>query len=80
MLLAIDVGNSNTSVGLFDLDMPQQEESAINVPDLPELDRQTKMMMEREVTGLYLSGHPMDELAPLAREVGAVYNAQETEK
>ncbi|MDD6316946.1 MAG: DNA polymerase III subunit alpha [Clostridia bacterium] len=30
------------------------------------------LAMEKDTTGLYLSGHPMDELAPLAREVGAI--------
>ncbi len=33
----------------------------IPIPDIPELDRQTLMAMEKETTGLYLSGHPMDD-------------------
>ena len=54
--------NVEGQLGLFDLD--PSAEGAGNVteaPDLPELDRQTAMSMEKEVTGLYLSGHPMDE-------------------
>ena len=37
-----------------------------------EFSKKELLSMEKETTGLYLSGHPMDELAPLAREVGAV--------
>ena len=42
------------------------------LPDLPEFTRQELMAMERETTGLYLSGHPMDEYRELARRAGAV--------
>lgn len=33
----------------------------IPIPDIPELDKQTLMAMEKETTGLYLTGHPMDD-------------------
>lgn len=52
--------NVEGQMGLFDLggeDVPVQQTA---VPDLPELEQQERMAMEREVTGLYLSGHPMD--------------------
>ena len=42
------------------------------LPDIPEFTRQELMAMEREITGLYLSGHPMDEYADRARAAGAV--------
>ena len=43
-----------------------------DVPDVPEFSRQELMAMERETTGLYLSGHPMDEYRDQVRKVGAV--------
>lgn len=36
-----------------------------------EFSKREILSMEKETTGLYLSGHPMDELAPLARQAGA---------
>lgn len=42
------------------------------IPDVPEYSRQELMAMERETTGLYLSGHPMDEYREQVRRFGAV--------
>jgi len=42
------------------------------LPDLPEFSRQELMAMEKETTGLYLSGHPMDEFRAAAKARGAV--------
>ncbi len=44
----------------------------IPLPDVPEFSRQELMAMEREMTGLYLTGHPMDDYRDRARDVGAV--------
>ncbi|MBP3318693.1 MAG: DNA polymerase III subunit alpha, partial [Ruminiclostridium sp.] len=40
--------------------------------DIPEFTPQKLMTMEKEVTGLYLSGHPMDAYRETARNQGAV--------
>ena len=42
------------------------------LPDLPEYTPQELMSMEKETTGLYLSGHPMDQYRELAKQFGAV--------
>ena len=42
------------------------------IPNVPEYSRQELMAMERETTGLYLSGHPMDEYREQVRRAGAV--------
>ena len=42
------------------------------LPDLPEFDPRELMRMERETTGLYLTGHPMDEYREMAKKQGAV--------
>ncbi len=44
----------------------------LELPDLPEYPIQERMNMEREITGLYLSGHPMDQYRGAARNRGAV--------
>ena len=45
---------------------------ALVLPDLPEYTPQERMTMEKETTGLYLSGHPMDQYREIARQFGAV--------
>ena len=42
------------------------------LPDIPEFTVRELMAMEKETTGLYLSGHPMDEYAGAAKKAGAV--------
>ncbi|MBQ2895176.1 MAG: DNA polymerase III subunit alpha [Oscillospiraceae bacterium] len=62
--------------GQMDLFGFAEEEAApmetLQLPDVPEFTRQELMAMERETTGLYLSGHPMDEYRNRARDAGAV--------
>ena len=38
-----------------------EERDGIAIPDMDDYTRREKMTMEKEMTGLYLSGHPMDE-------------------
>ena len=51
------------------------EESALPelvLPNIPEFTRHERMTMEKETTGLYLSGHPMDEYREAVKRVRAV--------
>jgi DNA polymerase-3 subunit alpha len=50
----------------------EQAVRALPLPDIPEYSRAELMAMERETTGLYLSGHPMDDYRDKARRAGAV--------
>ena len=45
---------------------------SIPLPDVPEYSAREKMAMEREVTGLYLSGHPMDDYRDAVKSINAV--------
>jgi DNA polymerase-3 subunit alpha len=61
--------------GQFDLFGGMDEEAGapeVPMPNLPEYTGAELMRMERETTGLYLSGHPMDHYRNQARESGAV--------
>ncbi len=44
----------------------------IAIPQVEEFTAREKMTMEREVTGLYLTGHPMDEYREAVKKIGAV--------
>ena len=54
----------------FGVEAPQQ--TALVLPEIPEFTRGELMKMEKETTGLYLSGHPMDAYREAARRAGAV--------
>ena len=63
--------------GQYDLfgDFAQQSSApaqTIPMPEVAEFSAREKMTMEKEVTGLYLSGHPMDEYRDKARKAGAI--------
>lgn len=42
-----------------------------HLPDIPEFTRQELMNMEKETTGLYLSGHPMDQFRDEVKRLSA---------
>jgi DNA polymerase-3 subunit alpha len=67
--------NIDGQLDLFGAPDDQTEPSAgtfIPLPDVPEFSQRDLMAMEHEVTGLYLTGHPMDEYASATRRLGAV--------
>jgi len=69
-----DEGRKNIS-GQLDLFGMSEEDDAVHtvpLPDIPEFTRSEMMAMERETTGLYLTGHPMDDYRDRARDAGAV--------
>ena len=52
--------NVDGQMGFFD-NPAVAEEQEYSVPDMPDLSTADKLAMEKEVTGMYLSGHPMAE-------------------
>ena len=58
--------------GGFDDDEQKATPAFIPMPNVEEFSPREIMAMEREITGLYLSGHPMDEYRDAARKIGAV--------
>ncbi|MBQ5748761.1 MAG: DNA polymerase III subunit alpha, partial [Oscillospiraceae bacterium] len=61
--------NVDGQIGMFDAFMHDEPETvpSVQIPDLPELSRQELMAMEKETTGLYLTGHPMDDYRQMLR-------------
>ena len=65
--------NISGQLDLFgSLDEAKAEPVAIPIPAAAEFSRREIMTMEKETTGLYLSGHPMDEYREQVRRMGAV--------
>ena len=53
--------NLEGQMGLFAMLDDDDKAAAIPIPSLPEMNRADMMAMEKETTGIYLSGHPMDD-------------------
>ena len=53
--------NIDGQMGLFAMLEESDTAAAIPIPPLPELRKTDMMAMEKETTGIYLSGHPMDD-------------------
>ena len=52
--------------------VPSKPRQSIALPEVQEYSPREIMAMEKETTGLYLSGHPMDEYRAAVRKIGAV--------
>ncbi len=53
--------NLEGQMGLFSMMENDDPAVSIPIPSLPEKSRAELMLMEKETTGIYLSGHPMDD-------------------
>ena len=58
--------NLEGQMGLFGM-LEDDEAAAIPIPKLQEINRADRMLMEKETTGIYLSGHPMDDYRPMLK-------------
>ena len=63
--------NIDGQMGFFDLP-GASEEKEVSIPAQPDFSPQEKLAMEKEVTGMYLSGHPVAEYLPLFRKKAVV--------
>jgi DNA polymerase-3 subunit alpha len=60
-------------VGFFDLGQVNNDPFEFELPDVPEFSKNELLKMEKDMTGLYLSGHPMDKYANLCKSLGFAY-------
>ena len=59
--------NLEGQMGLFGMLEEEDAGAAIPIPKLNEISRADRMLMEKETTGIYLSGHPMDDYRPMLK-------------
>lgn len=59
-------------MGLFGMLEEDDPSTSIPIPKLPEISAADRMAMEKETTGLYLSGHPMDAYRALLKNTHVV--------
>ena len=53
--------NLEGQMGMFDMLDEGDSAAAVPIPKMAEFSKQERMTMEKETTGIYLSGHPMDD-------------------
>lgn len=64
--------NLDGQMGLFTMESDDNQVAAIPIPRLPEMKKTERMLYEKETTGIYLSGHPMDDYRHLLRGTNVV--------
>ena len=57
--------NLDGQLGFFDTPAQNSADMEFKIADSPDLTVSDKLVMEKEVTGMYLSGHPMAEYLPV---------------
>ncbi|MBE6991695.1 MAG: DNA polymerase III subunit alpha [Ruminococcaceae bacterium] len=64
--------NLEGQMGFFDIMEEQQTAlGTITMPNIPELSSRELMTLEKEITGLYMSGHPLDDYRDILKHSGA---------
>ncbi len=58
-------------IGFFDEGSQFSDMNDIKAPDFDELPRKELLAFEKEITGLYISGHPMDEYKEVSEKIKA---------
>lgn len=71
--------NVEGQMGFFDMGVVSKQSAEPIPPDIEELPQKELLNMEKEVTGLYLSGHPVSGYAGISRKIGAASTAAITE-
>ena len=61
-------------LSLFDVAPDIDDNATIEWPQLAEYDSKLLLAMEKEMLGLYISGHPLDEFADVIKEMVTVYS------
>ena len=61
-------------LSLFDVAQDMDDTATIEWPQLAEYDSKLLLAMEKEMLGLYISGHPLDEFSDVIKEIVTVYS------
>ena len=65
--------NLEGQMGLFAMLEDDDAAAAIPIPKLKEMNRSDLLAMEKETTGIYISGHPMDDYRPFLKNTHVVH-------
>ncbi len=60
-------------VGFFDLGQGEIMSLELEIPEVSEFPKNELLKMEKEMTGLYLSGHPMEKYSDICKNLGYAY-------
>ena len=63
--------NVEGQLDLFGMGVENVQDEEIAMPNLPEMGKKELLALEKQTTGLYLSGHPMDAYESLAKRANA---------
>ncbi len=64
--------NLDGQMGMFAMLAEEDQAAEIPIPKLPEMNKADLMLLEKETTGIYISGHPMDDYRHYLRNTHAV--------
>ena len=67
--------NIDGQLGFFDAAPSEAPQGEYKMPTLEEMDKRELLRLEKEMTGLYLMGHPMTEYEQLAERLGCANTA-----
>ena len=63
--------NIEGQLGFFDAGLSDAEDHGPSLPDLADFTVAERLSMEKDVTGMYISGHPMMEYTDVAKKINA---------
>ena len=64
--------NIDGQIGLFSMLEEDDAAASIPIPRLSEMPKSDLMLLEKETTGIYISGHPMDDYRPFLKNTHVV--------
>ncbi len=64
--------NMEGQLNLFSMLSEEDQAAAIPIPSMPEMSKADLMSFEKETTGIYLSGHPMDDYRKFLRNTHVI--------
>jgi len=68
--------NLEGQLGLFAMLEEEDASASMPIPHLKEMNKPDLLAMEKETTGIYISGHPMDDYRPYLRNTHVVHIAK----
>ncbi len=71
VLSAVEAEKKYRTAGQINLFDQTEESGGFTLPNILEMPKSELLRLEKEATGIYLSGHPMEEYAAFAKRIGS---------